>query len=114
MSFNNDILLPIDCMSFNYKPPLIIISIIFLATVILFIVTSNSTFLSKQSKTLPSPSKVVVKTTPTPTQIPLTIENVETQLDQIDKQTQETLNNVDADLNAISQIDASQDSTTGL
>lgn len=45
---------------------------------------------------------------------PLTSQNADTTLDSTDTSLQQTLNQVDTDLNAAAQVDASQDSTAGL
>ena len=56
----------------------------------------------------------VIKQNITPTQIPLDTNSAQSTLLQTETDIQETLNQLDSDLTAINQINANQDSTTGL
>lgn len=88
----------------KYKFTIISLVIIIVAAIPLIL-------LSKKTNTQP-----VAPTTQsaTPTVAPLTPQNADTTLEQQDQQIQQSLNQTDTDLNAVSQIDASQDSTAGL
>lgn len=85
----------------KYKFTIISLVIILIAAIPLLL-------LSKKN-----PTKMT-QTTPTPTVAPLTIQNADTTLENADTQMQQTLNQTDVDLQVVSQVDSSQDTTSGL
>lgn len=88
----------------KYKFTIISLIIILIAAIPLLL-------LSK--KTSPKPISQTIQAV-SPTTAPLTPQNADTTLDQEDQQIQQSLNQTDTDLNTVSQIDTSQDSTAGL
>ncbi|HXS15417.1 MAG TPA: hypothetical protein VN711_04765 [Candidatus Saccharimonadales bacterium] len=81
--------------------------IILLAAIPLILFSNKKTSLLKSA-----PAKIARSITPT--LAPLTTSNVDQILSQNDQQLQQTLSQVDADLQAAAQVNASQDSTAGL
>lgn len=87
----------------KYKFTIISLVIILIAAIPLLL-------LSKKT-----PTKMPVGTvSPTPSVAPLTTQNADETLEKADTNLQQTLNQVDIDLNAAAQVDSSQDSTAGL
>ena len=88
----------------KYKFTLISLLIILLAAIPLIIF---SRFESQKKPTQQTMQRV------SPTATPLTTENVQPTLTQIDNSMQQTMNQLDTDLKT-SQVDSSQDTTAGL
>lgn len=93
----------------KYKFTLVSLGIILIALVPLFLITRNrqATPAPMARVTAPSPSA-------TPTPIPLTQQNVQPTLAATDTAIQDALTQSNQDLNSVSQINTSQDSTAGL
>ncbi|HSD98806.1 MAG TPA: hypothetical protein VLB73_03870 [Patescibacteria group bacterium] len=90
----------------KHKFTVISLLIIILAAIPLLLLSNTS----RQKKSSQSVSQI----TPSPTATPLTTQNVDPTLSQTDTDMQTTLNQMDSDIKAVGQIDASQDSTSGL
>jgi len=89
----------------KYKFTLISLLIIILAAIPLLLLSNTGTKPSTTQK---------IATSPSPTASPVTTSNVDPTLTQVDTDMQKALNQVDIDLQSVSQVDASKDSTTGL
>lgn len=83
-----------------------------ISLVIILIAAIPLLLLSK--KTSPKQMQTAQVVSPTPSVAPLTPQNADARLEKADTDMQQTLNQVDTDLNAAAQVDASQDSTAGL
>ena len=88
----------------KYKFTIISLIIIIVAAIPLYL-------LSKKTPSTP-PTTTTVVTSPSPE--PLTPDNADETLQKADTSIQSALDQTSTDLNAVSQIDSSQDSTTGL
>ncbi len=88
----------------KYKFTIISLVIILVAAIPLLL-------LSKKS--LPRVMQTMRTGSPLPTIGPVTQQNADAALQNADNEMQQTLDQVDADLNAANQVDASQDSTAG-
>lgn len=92
---------------YRYKFTLISLCIILVALIPLVIISKNT----KKAPMQPLAQKVVA--TPTPTVTPLTQDNAVPTIDAVDTKIQVALDQSNKDIQA-SQVDGTQDSTTGL
>lgn len=90
----------------KYKLPLLVVFLILLVAASYLLLTQNA------SKVKPAITKRPPQVSVSPTEPPLTSQNTDEQLGQIDTVLGGALNQLDADTSALDQIDASQDLVT--
>lgn len=94
----------------KFKTPLVLVAFLLL-TIGSFILIQKVT--EKKEPVLPVKTfKQVKRISPSPTPVSLTTQNVDSELMQADTNVQDIINQTNADLNSINQIDSSQDSIT--
>jgi len=93
----------------KYKLTLISLFVIVLAAIPLLLLSNTAS-----KKPAPMAHEMTQSPTISPTAAPMTAQNAEPTLTTADTQIQNTMNQMDKDLQSVNQIDTSQDSTTGL
>lgn len=94
----------------KFKTPLVLIVFLLLVISGFYLIQKLT---EKPEPVLPAKTfKQVKRITPTPTPVPLTSQNVDSELMQTDTNVQDATTQMNNDLNSIDQIDASQDSIT--